>query len=125
MLPSARDMIPGRAASPQAVTRMPAPRGSAKAWTGRRAARQYLRRRIPAAGDVERGIMREASRGVLFTGLIGIGTLATWTLLGAPTVVPKPGGAAPKPTPAPLLKLPASAKKSNVKLVPNLPNASK
>jgi hypothetical protein len=62
---------------------------------------------------------------VLFSGLVGIGTLATWTLLGAPTVGPKPGGALPKPTPAPILKLPANAQQAKVKLVPNLPNAPK
>ncbi|HEY3494314.1 MAG TPA: hypothetical protein VGK73_06500, partial [Polyangiaceae bacterium] len=78
-----------------------------------------------AGSHVQRGYMREASRRVLFTGLISFGTLATWTLLGAPAVGPKPGGAAPKPMPAPIIKLPGNAQKSKVKLVPNLPNAQK
>jgi hypothetical protein len=66
----------------------------------------------------------QRSRGILLTGLLGIGTLATWTLLGAPTLVPG-GKARPTPQPAPSLRLPPNAKKATTRLVPNLPNAPK
>jgi hypothetical protein len=66
----------------------------------------------------------QRSRRILLTGLLGIGTLATWTLLAAPTLAPG-GQARPSPQPAPSIRLPPNAKKGTTRLVPNLPNAPK